>query len=658
MKKSNFYRRSLFLTIWFYCLSNIVIAQTNQCNNNLAGEVAVNGTCITSVFDTDTNNDYWDGTDFSCNSTDQDDKWVWFTATANSTTITYNTTSDAVLHLFEGAACNINMVPVDCADNTVTGDETITYATTIGMVYHVRIQEYAGNATMLGTICVYSAVAGVGPDAPWPGSNLGSLSCPGTTSVSDNTTGAIDDCDELFTAVGDHIYQFTLATAADITIDVCGSSWDTWLGLYNLGTGSCNGTTIGADDDGCGTASTITMSCLAAGDYVVIVDGFTEGAYTLNLTTSNCACTPLITASDCSDAVNICTNANFQIDPNGIGAVNEIPTSGSFGNPLNTNPGGSGNSGCLQSDENNSTWMIINISASGDLEYTFGGAGTQSGFYDWIMYPYSVTACADIMANTVAPVRCNWNGADNGGTGLADPCCIPVGGDPTNFETPLPVLAGEQYIVCFSNYSSVSTGVPLDFGGTATVSCTPLPVKLLSLNAEANEEVLEINISWSTLVEVNNDYFIIERSNNGYDFEPIGSISGAGNTTSLQNYNLIDQTPTSGVNYYRLKQFDFNGDYEYSSLVSVNISEDNYINFYPNPSSENLNLRLYSKKDKTVMVLIYDVLGNIIRTEVTVREGENDIKLEEFSKLESGCYMVSLFDENSVLLKSNKIIKQ
>ncbi len=644
-----------FLLICFL-ISETSIAQTNQCNNNAAGEVTVNGSCITSIFDTDTNNDYWDGTDFSCNSTDQDDKWVWFTATASSTTIIYNTGSDAVLHLFEGAACNVNMVPVDCADNTVTGDETIVYATTIGTVYHVRIQEYAGNATMLGTICVYSLVGG-GADSPWPGNNLGSITCPGTTSVSDNTTGAIDDCDELFTAVGDHIYQFTLATAADITIDVCGAGWDTWLGLYSLSNASCDGSTIAVDDDGCGTASTIIMSCLAAGDYVVIVDGFTEGAYTLNLTTSNCACTPIVTASDCSDAVNICTNANFQIDPNGVGLVNEIPASGSLGNPLNANPGGSGNDGCLQSDENNSTWMIINISASGDLEYTFGGAGTQAGFYDWIMYPYSVTACADIMANTVAPVRCNWNGVDNGGTGLADPCCLPVGGDLTNFEPPLPVLAGEQYIVCFSNYSSVSTGVPLDFGGTATVSCTPLPVKLLKLNAEVQID-FGVKVSWSTLVEVNNSHFTIEKSENGYDFESVGSVSGMGNTSALHNYDFMDDFPSLGINYYRLKQVDFDGDFEYSSIVSVNVKADNYVEFYPNPSIESLSLRLNSKIDEKVTVLISGVLGKFQKNELQVKKGINDFKIEEFDVLESGCYMVSLFNEESMLLKSSKIIKQ
>lgn len=175
-----------------------------------------------------------------------------------------------------------------------------------------------------------------------------------------------------------------------------------------------------------------------------------------------------VTASDCSQAVNVCTNLSFSIDPNGFGAVNEIPPIGSVGNPLNNNPGGSGNLGCLQSGETNSTWMIINISGSGNLEFNFGGT-SQAGYYDWAMWPYSATACASIPGGNFAPVRCNWNGVSTGGTGLASTLTGSM--DPSNFEPPLAVTCGQQFIICFSNWSSVTTTVPLQFGGTATVSC-------------------------------------------------------------------------------------------------------------------------------------------------------------------------------------------
>lgn len=176
------------------------------------------------------------------------------------------------------------------------------------------------------------------------------------------------------------------------------------------------------------------------------------------------------TAGDCADAINVCTDLGFTIDPNGIGLINEIPASGTYGNPLNNNPGGSGNSGCLQEGEKNSTWMIVNIAGDGNLEFNFGGS-SQSNYYDWIMYPYDDNSCANIPAGLVAPVRCNWNASSSGGTGLDDNPSWLLGEDDGNFEPSLPVQCGERYIICFSNWGSAETDVPLQFSGTASVAC-------------------------------------------------------------------------------------------------------------------------------------------------------------------------------------------
>ena len=171
------------------------------------------------------------------------------------------------------------------------------------------------------------------------------------------------------------------------------------------------------------------------------------------------------TASDCVNAVNICTNANFAIDPNGSGNVLELDNN-PISNP-STNPA-SGNSGCLLAGELNPTWMVINIATSGNLEFSFGADG-GFGCLDWIMWQYSSTACTDIINDQLAPVRCNWNGACESFTGVAD--VLPAGGDPLNFEPSLPVLSGQQYLVCMSNFSSQTTTVPMNFFGSATVSC-------------------------------------------------------------------------------------------------------------------------------------------------------------------------------------------
>lgn len=220
-----------------------------------------------------------------------------------------------------------------------------------------------------------------------------------------------------------------------------------------------------------------------------------SGCLTISLTTdaiinqsgwlANVICTPCgqppppppgpVTAGDCSNAVNICTNASFQIDPNGFGSVNELNT-GTVSNP-STNPASS-NSGCLLAGELNSTWMVVNIATTGTLEFSFGAAG-GSGCLDWIMWPYTGPAtCNQIINNQLPPIRCNWNATCQNFTGIGTP--VPAGGNAGDFEPELNVTCGQQYLICLSNYSSQSTSLPLNFFGTAQVSCSTFtPLRLI-----------------------------------------------------------------------------------------------------------------------------------------------------------------------------------
>ena len=217
---------------------------------------------------------------------------------------------------------------------------------------------------------------------------------------------------------------------------------------------------------------------------------------------------------DCIDAINICADSALIITPNGAGNVIEL-TTGSFSNP-STNPGplnslGTLNAGCLLSGGPNPTWMIINIAASGPLEFTFG-ADNGTGCLDWIMWPYSPTACNEIIANTLAPIRCNWNGACEGFTGMAT--VLPLGASPTNFEASLNATVGQQFLICMSNYSSINDTLPLSFpdpsiNGNVNISCTPVlpltvnnasicPGESVTLTANIPGNPSTVSYSWST----------------------------------------------------------------------------------------------------------------------------------------------------------------
>lgn len=190
-------------------------------------------------------------------------------------------------------------------------------------------------------------------------------------------------------------------------------------------------------------------------------------------------------APDCQQAEYVCSdNGTLFSLSTGAGQVNDIPSGSSTSNPT-SNPGPAGNSGCLLSGELNPNWFVINIGSSGVLEFTIGSAG-NSGFFDWALWPYydgpSGSACSDIQGNSLPPAACNWNGASAGFTGMYQQGSLPAGASQVNFEYAIPVVAGEQYVLCFSNWSSLSGNVPLTFGNdipgnnnpnSAIVSCTP-----------------------------------------------------------------------------------------------------------------------------------------------------------------------------------------
>lgn len=168
----------------------------------------------------------------------------------------------------------------------------------------------------------------------------------------------------------------------------------------------------------------------------------------------------------CNAAQPVCNNPNFNFTAGGgFGLTAGLNVS----NP-STNPQGV-NSGCLLSNGPNPQWLILNVSGSGNLGFSFGAAGSpnpQLGFYDWAMWPYTPSTCTNIFNNTLPPVACNWNAQSSGGTGMGT---VPAGGNAGNFQPSIPVVAGQQYLICISNWSGVNTAVTFSNTGTANLSC-------------------------------------------------------------------------------------------------------------------------------------------------------------------------------------------
>ena len=152
-----------------------------------------------------------------------------------------------------------------------------------------------------------------------------------------------------------------------------------------------------------------------------------------------------------------------------------------------------------------------------------------------------------------------------------------------------------------------------------------LPVTYISFDAGLKEEQVKLN--WTTASEIQNDFFTIERSADGLSFEEIGKISGAGTSLQMHSYTFIDAHPNSGINYYRLKQTDFNGDYTYSIIKPITIlnQSDISLKVFPNPANTSKQVTIKSGNfpdEVPVIITISDAFGKqVFIQEKAIRSG-------------------------------------
>ncbi|MBL7934273.1 MAG: T9SS type A sorting domain-containing protein [Bacteroidia bacterium] len=190
--------------------------------------------------------------------------------------------------------------------------------------------------------------------------------------------------------------------------------------------------------------------------------------------------------------------------------------------------------------------------------------------------------------------------------------------------------------------------------GTRDYTASPLPIELISFNAIMNGNKVDIN--WTTATEINNDYFVIEKSKNGINFETLTKLDAAGNSTSIINYTDVDLNPYTGISYYRLKQIDFNGTFSYSKIEAVNYKSDNNgISIFPNPTDKEINLILTGLENNEVLVVIRDMTGKECYSKVIVTTENNQLfAIDPEQKLATGTYIVVATSDNR--LYSQKLI--
>lgn len=175
--------------------------------------------------------------------------------------------------------------------------------------------------------------------------------------------------------------------------------------------------------------------------------------------------------------------------------------------------------------------------------------------------------------------------------------------------SPQPVLSENDAIITWQDLRNGN----YDIYASRVGALSSLPVTGLVLYGKQNDNVNELY--WTTITEHNNKGFAIERSNDGISFIEIGFVAGAGNSSEMKSYTFTDQAPGLNRNFYRIKQIDYDGKFNYSSAILIQPSSGkNAAAVYPNPVTNNINVTVQLvNRDKLTWQLI-DVSGKNLKT--------------------------------------------
>jgi hypothetical protein len=434
---------------------------------------------------------------------------------------------------------------------------------------------------------------------------------------------------------GDVWFTVTVPGSGNVQIDVSDAGGFTDGGMATY-TGSCGSLSLLScdDDGGTGLFPQIQETGLAPGStvWVRVWEYGNDNFGDFNICATDAGAS---TANqDCNTATPICGTNAFSGNSSG-GGIQELTAS---------------NQGCL-STEHESSWYTFTALTSGSISMTIAPATSDD--YDFALWGPN-PSCSP----TSAPIRCSYAaGSDPSGsynTGLGNGAVDNsegVSGD--NWVAPLNVVAGEVYVLLIDNFTASSNPFNLSWGGTASLDCTILPVNLLKFIAESkkNHNLLK----WKTASEVNNDYYIIEKSFDGINYKQIGKVNANGNSSNVTEYDFKDKDINYDIVYYKLTQVDYNGEFENLGVVYISKEVDE-ISVFPNPASKELNFKFKNIDNQQYTIEYVDVTGRIVK-EIIVKNNTNEVKSNVFSTLNNGFYLIKIIDSNGNIIKTSSIVK-
>jgi hypothetical protein len=201
---------------------------------------------------------------------------------------------------------------------------------------------------------------------------------------------------------------------------------------------------------------------------------------------------------------------------------------------------------------------------------------------------------------------------------------------------------------CFStNSGSIQSTTNLSNFGAFTFGrnggAIALPIDLISFEAKIKDE--KVNFNWITLSEKNNDYFTIEKTKDGINYEYVKKIKGAGNHNEIRRYEETDENPYSGISYYRLSQTDYDGHQQFFPLQSISLKNESIISIQPNPININEKLKILIEKEnnQSLFISLLDPSGRTCFSDIyQTNKNQDGVEISLPDTINEGIYFLKI----------------
>jgi len=552
---------------------------------------------------------------------------VWFSVVVPASGNITTTVSDAGgftdggMALYTGTCGALTLVECDDDDGPGLFPEIISTGLTPGSTVFYRVWEYGNDLTGNFNICATDV-----PPVGTPPNDLCSgaislnvnASCSNTTG---NNTGATDSGETAPGCAnysgGDLWYSIVVPANGSVTVTTSSASGftDSGMAIYS---GACGALTLITcnDDGGSGTYSEIIENGLTPGSTIFVrIWEYGNNSF---------------------GDINIC--AVETVPPNICGeGGSTVGTNDFCSTPASLTIGGTSFSAATAAsftqDEPANVGTVFCGSIENNSWYQFIATATTHSFN-----VSSVLNCGAGIQGEVYDVTYDGNGCCNGFTSVSN--CYNPGSTTAGTVTAVGLTIGNNYMLMIDG----NGGANCDFTIDGWTGVNILPVSLIRYTGINNLFNNELN--WTTASEINNDYFIIEKSTNNINYTEVGKIHGNANSANQNNYSFLDYNINSPVTYYNLIQVDFDGTKKQLGTIKI-LKSIHKISAYPNPSNTSMTFTFSSNYNNLTIEFI-DINGRIFK-ENTNAIYNKTFKSNLFETLSSGIYSVRFINSEDII---------